>query len=343
MQFDSRKRTWLYLLLTFVITYAFEFIVIVPMAADPEKASAMTGLMSAAMLIPALGMLLTRLISKEGFRDSWIKPNLKGNVAKYLLAWFISPVLVLLGAVAYFLIFPEQFDYNMSGMGAQLAAALGQEVEGEVLRSFIISQFISGIFVAPLVNGIFCLGEELGWRAYLLPKLMERFKVVPAVLISGVIWGLWHAPLTSIGHNYGTGYAGFPFTGILAMCCFCVVIGTLMSYLTLKTRSCIPAVIIHGSLNGLTATSVYFLKDPLSTNPFVGPAATGVIGGLGFILAMAVIIVLMIRDEKKGTLVAPYRLSKAERAQSDDNAAMRRATALNVLEAERADDNQQDA
>ncbi len=47
---------------------------------------------------------------------------------------------------------------------------------------------------APL---FFFLGgsEELGWRHFLQPKLERKIPFIPAVLIVGVIWALWHLPL----------------------------------------------------------------------------------------------------------------------------------------------------
>ena len=78
------------------------------------------------------------------------------------------------------------------------------------------------VLLAPVLNIVTTTGEEWGWRGYLVPKLTEKLSVVPTLLISGIIWGLWHAPLTVMGHNYGLGYSGYPYTGILAMCAFCV-------------------------------------------------------------------------------------------------------------------------
>ena len=88
--------------------------------------------------------------------------------------------------------------------------------------------------------------------------MLKQFKVVPALLLSGLIWGLWHAPLTVMGHNYGVGYPGYPFMGIFAMCLFCIAMGIILSYVTIKTKSCIPAIMGHGTLNGFASAGLMF-------------------------------------------------------------------------------------
>lgn len=98
---------------------------------------------------------------------------------------------------------------------------------------------------------------------------------------NGIIWGLWHAPLTIIGHNYGLDYPGFPYMGILAMCLFCTVIGILFSYVTIKTGSCLPAALAHGALNGFASAPSLFTKAGFG-NPIIGPLSTGIIGGIGW-------------------------------------------------------------
>jgi uncharacterized protein len=43
------------------------------------------------------------------------------------------------------------------------------------------------------------IGEELGWRGYMQPRLADRWGTLRASLVVGVVWGVWHAP-TAIGH-----------------------------------------------------------------------------------------------------------------------------------------------
>ena len=170
----------------------------------------------------------------------------------------------------------------------------------EQLQQAVVMQLVMGVVLAPFVNLINCFGEEWGWRGFLLPKLLKQFKVAPAILINGVIWGLWHVPLTIMGHNYGVGYPGFPFTGIIAMCIFCTVMGTILSFVTIKTGSCIPAIMGHGTLNGFASAGLLFTSLDHPYNVFLGPAPTGLIGGLGFIAVACALLYLLCKEEKEG-------------------------------------------
>ena len=80
------------------------------------------------------------------------------------------------------------------------------------------------------------------------------------------------------------GYPGYPWAGIGAMCLFCIVGGTLLSYITLKTDSCWPAVLAHGALNGTASIGALFLANPMAYDRFIGPVPTGIIGGFAYLL-----------------------------------------------------------
>ena len=313
------KRIAIFLGLTFVITFIYEIFVVGRLVFLPEVAPYATLLVGSVMLIPAICVVLTRIITKEGFRDAWILPNFKGHIKYYIIAWLAPMVLIGLGALLYFVAYPAQFDLNM-GYLAQTYAATGLEFDADAQKAMMLMSILQGVLLAPILNIITTTGEEWGWRGYLVPKLLEKMPVVPMLLVSGVIWGLWHAPLTIIiGHNYGMDYAGYPYLGIAAMCLFCIAMGTLFSYVSLKTRSCLPASIAHGALNGMAAIGIYFLPTLEANQPFIGPAPTGVIGGAGFVIVMVVLAVMMVRDHKKGILIAPPRAPKE--AQTADTAA----------------------
>jgi len=282
------KRVLIFLAVTFLLTWGYCLLVLYPMIGEDSLAgvpSLKAQLMTAAvMFFPTLGVLVTRLVTREGLGNVWLKLNLKGTLRYYLLAWFGPSLLTILGTALYFLVFTGEFDPGCGYLKGILEAS-GADMDSMPLPLglLMLVQGIQSIVLAPVLNFAVCFGEEWGWRGYLLPKLSKKLPMLPTLLISGVVWGLWHAPLTAIGHNYGTGYPGFPYTGILMMCLFCITLGVLFSYVTLKTGSCIPAILAHGAVNGFAAMGLYFTAD--GGNPFVGPAPMGIIGMLPFGIA----------------------------------------------------------
>ena len=298
------KRVIVYTIITFALTWLYSLLIIYPVANGealngvPALATQLT--VAAAMFFPAIGVLLTRLVTREGFKDAWLRPHIKGNIKTYLLAWFGPAVLTFVGMAVYFLLFPNNLDFSFSYFTATLEAA-GAPLEAlpMPISMLMLVQCVQAVFLAPAMNFVTCFGEEWGWRGYLLPKVSKHFSTIPTLLITGIIWGLWHAPLTIIGHNYGLGYWGFPLTGIAMMCVFCIVLGIFLSYVTLKTKSCIPAILAHGAINGIAAIGMYFTYD--GGNPFIGPVPTGIIGMIPFILA-AIPMVIHLNRSKKGTV-----------------------------------------
>jgi len=297
------KRVLVYILITFGLTWLYCLFIVYPIA-NGEALSGVPALatqlvVAAAMFFPAIGVLLTRLITKEGFKDVWLRPNLKKNLRFYVLAWFGPGILTFLGAALYFLLVPGSFDPSCGYMRLTMeAAGAPYEAQAVPMNLLMLIQTVQAFLLAPILNFVTCFGEEWGWRGYLLPKVSKHFPTIPTLLITGIIWGLWHAPLTIIGHNYGLGYWGFPFTGIAMMCVFCIVMGIFLSYVTLKTKSCIPAILGHGAINGIGAIGIYFTAD--GGNPFVGPAPTGIIGIVPSIIA-AIFMVIHLNRSKKGT------------------------------------------
>ena len=286
------KRILIYLGITFFITYAFSFCVIYPLKDTDNVRMGMstitTLLIAAIMFFPAIGVLLTRLITKEGFKNSWMKPNFKRNIKTYLLAYFGPGLLTLLGTGLYFLIFPSHYDPEF-GFVISTIEASGASLGDVTPQMLIVSQIFTALFLGPVMNFFTCFGEEWGWRGYLLPKMAEKMPMVPMLLVNGVIWGLWHAPITAIGHNYGVGYPLFPFTGIAAMCFFCIVMGIFLSYVTMKTKSCVPAILGHGAINSICGIGMYFTVD--GGNPFIGPAPTGIVGAIPFIIVAVIMLI----------------------------------------------------
>jgi membrane protease YdiL (CAAX protease family) len=234
-------------------------------------------IIAGSMFIPMIGALITKTIFKKENIKLPIKPKIKKNTKYYLMAWFLPTVIAIVGAALYFLVF-RNFDISAPFFRQQLEGPINAgQITESMIPQILLALVLSGIVIAPFINMIFVLGEEIGWRGFLLPSLLEKYSVGKSILISGVIWGLWHAPITMMGHNYGFGYWGYPITGIIAMCVFCISFGSFLSYLTIKTGSIWPATLAHGAVNAIAGIGIYFSTPDKALLLLLGPTTAGLI------------------------------------------------------------------
>ncbi len=288
----AKKRLIIFIALTIILAWI--VFLMVPICGLTYGSGAAVIILAVAMFMPALSNLLTRLITKEGFGNMYLRPHFKGHMKEYLLLYFGPTALLVLSGVLYFLIFPGSFDPELTTLKGMVASSGKQGLD---VSTLLIAQSLILVVIGPIVNIIPTLGEELGWRGYLLPKLRIFLSDRTALIITGAIWGIWHLPVIVMGHNYGTGYWGYPWLGILAMIVFCVVLGIIEGYISIKLESVIPAAMIHSTVNAGAALPIIFAKS--GYNPLLGPAITGLIGAIPFIVLA---VILLIKAGRKMTL-----------------------------------------
>src|SRR5699024_6099127 len=173
---------------------------------------------------------------------------------------------------------------NLSGMAQSPILQSAQDVPLQVV--LIIS--IVALPVNSLVSALATLGEEIGWRGWLLPNL-RPLGTWPALLLSGVIWGVWHAPLILLGYNFG--YTDLRGVGLMIV--FCVFVGILLGWLRLRTATIWPCVLGHAAINSASSVSLMLL----SASELKDVQAMGMgsfLGIPGWILMAAVIVVLVL-------------------------------------------------
>lgn len=247
----TKKRLIIYLSITFALTWIPMF-VFLGLGEQYDMTKPGTAMLTTyAMLCPAIGMLLTRKLTGEGMPligEGSLRLGVSMKNKKWIcyVAAFVLPLLYWGVADGIcFLLAPGSFDFKLlEQSGLSNFALIGLPMIGMVLATYV---------------SFGALGEELGWRTYLYPKLEEVFGFKVAVLLGGLIWGIWHFPLVAVGH-VGTGYWGEPYTGCLIFAVDCISTGYLLYVLTKKSGSVWPAVLLHAFNNTNSNVPAMFIN-----------------------------------------------------------------------------------
>ena len=291
------KRLAIYLVVTFGLTWGTQIpagIALGTFANGEASSTPMIVLIAASMFFPLIGALVANFACKPEERiDLAFKPRIKGNVKQYLVAWFLPAAISLLGIAVFYVLNPGRFDPTMMTYLETTAAQMGAQVDELTatmppMPVLIAGVLFSSLTYAPFINMIFAFGEEAGWRGMLFPTLAERMPVRAAVVVSGVIWGVWHAPAIAMGHNFGMGYAGFPIAGILVMTLTCTAFGSWLAILRLRTGSVWPCALAHGAFNAVANLGVVF---NIGGSDILGPSPLALIAGIPLIVLGIVCIV----------------------------------------------------
>jgi membrane protease YdiL (CAAX protease family) len=242
------------------------------------------------MFAPTIGHVLTRVITREGWEGVFLRPHFRRGWRYWLIGWLHPPILAILGAALFFVIFPQYFDPNMTATVTAAKAALSgstQTIPDAALPGLILTQTVIAILVGSLFNTIFTFGEEFGWRSYLLMRLMP-LGWHKAMLLMGLIWGAWHWPILALGYNYGFDVPLAPWSGMLVFVLFTWATGTVMSWLSLRAGSVWPAVLGHGAINACAGIGMMFSQGEPSR--LIGPLAIGLVGMLPWVIAALVLL-----------------------------------------------------
>jgi len=267
----DRQGIFTFLLITFGITYLVEGIMYLAgfrVTAIPAIGGQLA--VAAVMWAPAVAALITtRMVSHEKlsslllrFGRSW-KP--------YLATALLIPLAYIITYLVTWALGLGQPDWQLKTFFSMVAETGVDMTTAPSPGVLLAGLFFSSLLVAPIVNSIFGLGEELGWRGYLLPRLMPLGKWKAYGLL-GIIWGLWHAPLVLMGFNY----PGTPVLGVLMMVLLTTAIGFFINEMTLRYRSAVLAGWIHGVFNS-QAYGIWRALLFANTNPVLG-GINGLVG-----------------------------------------------------------------
>lgn len=229
---------------------------------------------------PAIASLITRAVTKEGFRDMKLHLHFSGNFRWYLLA-FGLPLICFSAMFILPVIFSGHTDW------------LGGFTFSNILSNALV------LFAFSAVQSVGLLGEELGWRGYMNQKMEPLLGTFGTCLIGGIVWGLWHLPMDIAGYLGGNGTLsealGSTFGRLAMLTCF----GAFLMWLTKKTDSVFPAVIAHFMYNESQGAVMMLLGEGNIPEDASLPSWTDATRYLPLLVIAAVFVALLLRDKKR--------------------------------------------
>ncbi|WP_235934361.1 CPBP family intramembrane glutamic endopeptidase [Paramicrobacterium chengjingii] len=287
----SAGRSWLALAVYLGLAFGLSWLIALPLwvSGDGLEHPAFGAIALCMMLTPAIAALVTVFAIErpqhpaEALGLVPLRPA--GRFLGYLGLGLAVPVTLIFAALiagsvlgvypADFVTFSAFHDLLTAQTGGGLSMPIG---------ALVALQFVN-VILGSILNLLPALGEELGWRGWLLPHLL-RFGTVPAIVISGVVWGLWHAPLILLGYNYPTAPG---WLGLLMMTGMCTLMGGVLAWLRIRSRSVWPAALAHGALNASIGLAVVFAQS----GEDIDTVHATILGWSGWILPAVLIVVLI--------------------------------------------------
>lgn len=238
---NPRKEIITFLVLTFALSAVFWVLIL-----GAGGIEAMGGLLVMGLMwCPGVSAMITRLVYHRSLRGlGW-----KLGRAKWLLLAYLLPV-------AYAVV-PYVITW-MSGLGEFSTANVpaNQSLPGWIITNLTVLFLLGSVPSA--------LGEEIGWRGFLVPQLFKQMSLTKTALISGGIWALWHAPLILFG-DYGSGTPG-----LYALASFVILVISIsfpFAWLRIKSGSLWTGVVLHASHNLI----IQAILDPLTQDTGITP------------------------------------------------------------------------
>ena len=258
-QRNARRGLTIYFAIVVVLSAAIEGYIIVNPGMD--------GLIAVLMFVPATASVVARLALREGFSDVSFRFGGQRGLGAVGIA-LVFPVAV--GLVAYGI----GWTTGLAGFDARLSVGM--------IVSFAVGMMIGLVLAA---------GEEIGWRGYMLTRLIDSGIPRP-VLASGLIWALWHVPLV-LGGVYAAGLS--PALSAALIVVSITSFGFVISRLRLETGSVWPAIVLHAAWNRI-------IQGPFD-GATTGAGATLWVGESGILTALTLILAAVLFSRGRWTIL----------------------------------------
>lgn len=252
-----------------------------------------TGLSAMAMFAPLLATIACQRLDGA--------PPLGELLAWKLSRWMgvaagVGLALSMLSLLASALLPGTVWDWQLEALFVRLASTLPPEQLEEARAKLlalpvhpVILSIPQAVIAGCTINAVFAFGEEVGWRGWLAREL-GTLGFWRNSLITGLLWGAWHAPLIMVGHNY----PDHPVEGVFLFIGVCVGLAPWHLQVRQAGQTVWAAAMLHGTLNASAGVTALVVGG---SDLVVG--VPGVAGLLALLVANAALI--MVRRNSRPT------------------------------------------
>lgn len=242
------------------------------------------------MIIPAIAVLVMTFAYQE--------PVYNTGKRKKIRAGWVFPAIFLIPAIIHVVCIPLMVYLHHGRLPWQpwltpdangFYHAPEKDGWGTLTYAQLVFRIATNAVVGLMIVSILAFFEEIGWRGWMLPRLLKRFPVKKAIIIGAVIWALWHIPFMLSGILYLKDISPFQTALIHPLGIFGA--GIIINWLWLRTKSIWIVSLAHGALNNWGQYAFKFMEDDSSNTYnqlmlFTGVNATLLLTGIIILLAV---------------------------------------------------------
>lgn len=273
------------------IAYALSIALSLPVGLTGGHDSRFFGLAYLSMFLPAIAVTVVYLVAKEAPLISWERRSL----SHLPVALFLMPVVLHLAMLPAMALIKGGLQWQdwLTPQSDGLYHTPPSRGWGTLPISGLITRIVLNALVGLAIVSFMAFFEEIGWRAWLLPRLKDRLGARRAVVVVAIIWALWHLPFELSGILHIDGVS--PTKLALAAPAGTTAAGLILGWLWLRTESVWLVAVAHGALNNWGQYAFKYMKESGT------PDADVAVLSIGSLALLILGILLLWRDGAPGT------------------------------------------